>query len=96
MAEYRRKPMIINAVRWFKDQDHPEIKVVNLSEIGDGIGNEGTCFVCGCENCDHGIVKHSFSIHDKLICPGAYVFYEDAELKVFSEEYFLEHFEEEK
>ena len=36
MAKYRKKPVIIEATQWFKDGDHPAVKIGH-NEVADKI-----------------------------------------------------------
>jgi predicted RNA-binding Zn-ribbon protein involved in translation (DUF1610 family) len=80
MAEYRKKPVVIEAVRWFQNGDHP------LDEYEKGTSNEGKlvrryrtpdvngqkeCQHCGHIMHDHGWIETLESGH--VVCPGDWI-----------------------
>lgn len=42
MAKYRKKPVVIDAVQWFKDGDHPKVIRCNCETVGNSV-----CSQCG-------------------------------------------------
>ena len=76
---YRKKPIIIEAHRWFKNGDHPEDggsdkegKVVKIFDIGrQGIEWDSICSECGKRFTVHGWIDTLEDGH--RVCPGDYI-----------------------
>lgn len=47
MPKFRKRPIIVEAVQWFKDGDHPKVKAFGLSVrfINDSDGKYGVKYV---------------------------------------------------
>jgi hypothetical protein len=80
---YRKKPIIIEAARWFQNGDHPEDRVVTSDEkptqegkivryfrSPDQKGNE-LCGQCGKYFHDHGWIDTMEGGH--IVCPGDFI-----------------------
>ena len=70
MPKFRRRSPIIEGTQWFKPGDHPSVKKINLSSIGDGIGNEEKCQKCGILASKHGIIDGTRTMK---VCPGDWI-----------------------
>ena len=64
--KYRKKPVVIEAVQWFRHGDHPMVERDTFSHEG---GN--TCFICEKELEEHGVVKTLEGQH--IVCPGDWI-----------------------
>jgi hypothetical protein len=87
MAQYRKKPVVIDATRWFKNGDHPldyrndvdgqERKRLNWE--GDAVRRYRDPFVFGATPCRHcGNIMHVHGWIDTLegghiVCPGDWI-----------------------
>jgi len=65
MALYRRKPVEVQAVRWWRDGDHPDVRPY-------GSQSSQRCQSCGQPYRSHGWLNHSINV-----CPGDWIL-EDA------------------
>lgn len=77
MAKYRKKPVVIDAHRWFKNGDHPEDgppdkegKVVRYFRCAE-INENDKCEKCGKEIKDHGWIDTLEGGH--IVCPGDWI-----------------------
>lgn len=46
MAKFRKKPIVIEAVQWFKPGDHPAVSTISKSVLGIILTLEGQFYVC--------------------------------------------------
>lgn len=67
MAKYRKKPVEIDAVQWFKMGDHPQVKNYE-SYLGSNLDK---CKACGSILRAHGLVKTLEG--DMRACPGDWI-----------------------
>jgi hypothetical protein len=77
MAKYRKKPVVIEAVQWFKNGDHPEDgskntegKVIRYYRT-PSLDGESSCKHCGRKMRDHGWIDTLEGGH--IVCPGDYI-----------------------
>ena len=85
MAKYRKKPVVIEATRWFKNGDHPldnpefigstpddplEGKIVRFYRRPEDSG-ERLCEKCGVKMNDHGWIDTLEGGH--VVCPGDFI-----------------------
>jgi len=61
--KFRKKPVVIEAVQWFKHGDHPDVKKVELAEFN--------CSNCGKKSDDHGTIKTLEGV--MYVCPGDWI-----------------------
>ena len=61
--KFRKKPVTVEAVQWFKLGDHPEVVAY--------VGNSGTCGHCKRDLAEHGRILTLEGTH--LVCPGDWV-----------------------
>lgn len=88
MTKYRKKPVVIEATRWFKNGDHPDdcSKTLIHSETGEEFLGEGKLVrhyrhpsVSGQDKCIHcNIIMHDHGWIDTLegghnVCPGDWI-----------------------
>lgn len=67
MAKYRKRPVVIEASRWFKDGDHSAVEV-------DPLAPEAACAQCFKSWRAHGKVKTLESGEGaQIVCPGDWV-----------------------
>lgn len=85
--KYRKKPIYIEAVQWFKDGDHPEVK------------SHKDCGYRGCNICD-GEVGKVYHYVESNICPkiryvnsGDYIINTHNDIEPCSESYFHKTYE---
>lgn len=88
MARFRKKPVIVEATRWFRNGDHPQDDCRQMSEVSEGfvILTEGKVVrryrhpgVSGDHPCEH--CNHPHDIHGwidtleggHIVCPGDWV-----------------------
>ena len=87
MAKYRRKPVVVEAIRWFKNGDHPEDDTERFSsgkykgELFEGkvvryyrhpyIDGKSLCVQCGIRMHDHGWIDTLEDGHN--VCPGDWI-----------------------
>ena len=72
MGKYRKKPIIIEAQRWFRNGDHPkDDPEVVLYESKLRYKLQRDCEHCGNKMQDHGWVKTLEGGH--IVCPGDYI-----------------------
>lgn len=64
MPKYRKKPVIIEAVKWEKHGDHPEVEYLDIDKYH-------TCPQCGENMQDHGWIDTLEGGH--RVCPGDFV-----------------------
>jgi hypothetical protein len=64
MAKYRKKPVVIEAVQWFKTGDHPA--VIEWSFV-----NTQSCVQCGKQINSHGSCETLEGNH--IVCPGDWI-----------------------
>lgn len=41
MSRYRKKPIVVDAVQWFKYGDHPSVRKTSYGEVSDELGTSG-------------------------------------------------------
>lgn len=82
MAKYRKKPVVIEAVQWFDNSDHPfeinprkinkpiEGKIVRYYRHPDILGSS-SCAHCGKIFHDHGWIDTLEGGH--IVCPGDWI-----------------------
>jgi len=72
MGKYRKKPVVIEAVQWFKAGDHPTVRTPAVDEIPDHWDNI-------CEKCGHHLSEHGWlgtlesGEGTQMACPGDYI-----------------------
>lgn len=66
MGKYRKKPVIIEAVQWFKMGDHPAVTSMNAP-----FAKHPWCGVCGKNRREHGVCPTLEGQH--LVCPGDWI-----------------------
>ncbi len=87
MAKYRKKPVVIEAARWFKNGNHPEDKCVSVSHkesesfLSEGkvvryyrhprIDGQSMCKKCNIKMHYHGWVDTLEGGH--IVCPGDWI-----------------------
>jgi hypothetical protein len=62
MKKYRSRK-IVEACRWFKDGDHPKVKMMN---------GRSHCIYCGEIEDAHGYIKNKYG-NNETVCPGMWV-----------------------
>jgi hypothetical protein len=62
MAKYRKKPVVVEATRWFKDGDHPNVRHVSGTHA---------CKKCGITMNAHGWIETLEGGH--VVCPGDWI-----------------------
>jgi len=65
MAKYRKKPVVVEAIQWFKHGDHPSVKEY------DPYGEQGACGKCGKATEVHGWCRTLEGGH--IVCPGDFI-----------------------
>jgi len=65
MEQYRKKPVIIHAARWFSFRDVPEAHILPYTSAN------GTCVQCGGYLMDHGYIVTLEGGH--IVCPGDWI-----------------------
>ena len=77
MPKFRKKPVVIEAHRWFKNGDHPEDggsetegKIVRYFRRPD-LGGENHCSECGIRFHEHGWIDTLEGGH--RVCPGDWI-----------------------
>lgn len=63
MSKYRKKPVVIEATRWFKNGDHPAVEQYDSCAVG--------CDQCRKPLSAHGWIDTLESGH--RVCPGDYI-----------------------
>lgn len=70
MGEYRKKPVIVEAQRWWKDRPHPAVRM--LTESNQPLDTTGGhCGYCGIIYLLHGWVSTKEGGH--IVCPGDWI-----------------------
>lgn len=70
--KYRKKPVIIEAARWFRNGDHPEVKKRNLPENAQHFNH--ICKKCGKYIDEHGdIATLEGKNGAQEVCPGDWI-----------------------
>lgn len=66
--KFRKKPVVIEATQWFKNGDHPAVRIDHhaIKELGDR-----SCNTCGKLIGDHGYVSTLEGGH--LVCVGDWI-----------------------
>lgn len=64
---FRKRPVIIEATRWLKAGDHPNVSTPTI----DGYDGKGTCRTCGLSMRDHGWIDTLEGGH--IVCPGDWI-----------------------
>lgn len=67
MPKFRKKPVVVEAVQWFKFGDHPEVVLFNSWDTP--LSRE--CKECGKTYHEHGWVSTLEGGH--IVCPGDYI-----------------------
>lgn len=73
MGKYRKKPIVIEAVQWFGDGDHPDVTMIPLDRFRDRLDAKDR----RCKRCDlvldgiHGEIKTLEGVH--IVCPGDFI-----------------------
>lgn len=69
MTYYRKKPVVIQAIRWFKNGDHPQVEVGRYSK--PDVPDDCVCNQCGQPYLVHGLVN---TLEDMVrVCPGDWI-----------------------
>lgn len=63
VKRYRKKPVIIEAIQWFKDEDHPSV----IPSMDD----DAKCEKCNIVMKDHGWIDTLEGGH--IVCPGDWI-----------------------
>ena len=64
--KYRKKPVVVEAVQWFKIGDHPAVAVYDKGDVS------GPCSECGRDNkVGHGWIKTKEGGH--IVCPADWI-----------------------
>lgn len=86
MAKFRKKPVVVEATRWFKNGDHPDDGVIDepILRLAEGKvvrryndakhgALTGGCHgeVCGATLRAHGVIETLEGVH--LVCPGDWI-----------------------
>jgi hypothetical protein len=66
MAKYRKKPVVVEAVQWFKLGDHSVV-----TEFESKYGTPVICVGCGKSSHDHGNCPTLEGYH--IVCPGDWI-----------------------
>ncbi len=69
MAKYCKKPIVIEAERWFKEGDHGGVGIISTKKSDDILGATYTC--CGRPPHQHGWMKTLEGGH--RVCPGDWI-----------------------
>ena len=64
MAQYRKKPLVIEATQWFKNGDHPEVRRME-------VGSDRLCEQCGKPMHEHGWIGTLEGVC--VVCPGDWI-----------------------
>lgn len=64
MAKYRKKPIVIEAVQWFKEGDHPNVTTYSHHMMN-------VCDHCGYQANSHGAIPTLEGRH--IVCPGDWI-----------------------
>ena len=64
MTKYRKTPVVVEAVQWWKNGDHPQV-----SECPTSYTNTGVCHLCDRAFGSHG----QLLVADCVICPGDWI-----------------------
>jgi len=67
MAKYRKKPVIIEASRWWADGDHPRVEMPKAT-VKDAVK---VCKKCDHLLMDHGMCETLEGYH--IVCPGDWI-----------------------
>jgi len=62
--KYVKKPVVVDAVQWFEDGDHPEVILVKVE------GDSSVCKYCKRGWNSHGRIER---LHHGSVCPGDYI-----------------------
>lgn len=65
MAKFRKKPVVVEAVQWFKVGDHPKVKI----ELWGPPPPD--CSICGKSRGVHGLIETLEGFH--IVCPGDWI-----------------------
>ena len=85
MAKYRKKPVVVDASRWFKNGDHPEDESTQINPPNPAITEgkvvryyrhpfvepETSCKACGIRMHEHGWIDRLE--HGHVVCPGDWI-----------------------
>lgn len=72
MPKYKKKPIVVEAVQWFEDGDHPEVKMIEMSRFDNRQRGDRRC-----KRCDlvldgiHGEIETLEGVH--IVCPGDFI-----------------------
>jgi len=64
MAQYRKRPLVIEATQWFRNGDHPEARRPE-------VGSDRLCEQCGKPMHEHGWIDTLEGVH--VVCPGDWI-----------------------
>jgi hypothetical protein len=67
MVKYRKKPVVIEATRWFKNGDHPNVRYFRRPDVS----GTSACKKCGTIMHDHGWIDTLEGGH--IVCPGDWI-----------------------
>lgn len=65
MAKFQKRPVIIDAVQWFKIGDHDSVRAYEADQLND------KCKYCGCLHNLHGWIDTLEGGH--IVCPGDWI-----------------------
>lgn len=72
VGKYRKKPVVIEAVQWFEDGDHPEVKMIDLKRFEHRKRGERRCKRCSLViDGIHGEIETLEGVH--IVCPGDFI-----------------------
>lgn len=67
-GRYKKKPVIIEAIQWFEDGDHPQVSMHDPNPTDIPYYRPGECPSCGISLYRHGSIKTLEGDH--IVCPG--------------------------
>lgn len=71
MTQYRKKPIVINAMQWWHDGDHPAVTVLSAAHAYESTGPlDFTCRICATRD-SHGWIATLEGGH--IVCPGDWI-----------------------
>ena len=72
MTKYRKKAILVEAVQWFEDGDHPNVKMIPLDRFENRQGADRRCKRCELVlDGIHGEIETLEGVH--IVCPGDFI-----------------------